>query len=247
MGLSTTYLGKAEIQELLGTSSFGMWRLPRQHGDFPEPETDIYRGPFDEEPDGPVWDAHDVYRWAARTPEFQHRGAVLLRPLPGQRQPGRFLGHQDTTHGPATDWHTGIGVIRMLHTDESHAASAMAVDLAAERNREIVTVCALYGDLNPVTGLALVAADTAPAPHRVRGELGPRREARRTAPPLVARPPAPVRGHPPLATGIRGRDRRRSRHTPREDPAPGCGEQRLQSDRPGGADRHGRRHAQRPR
>ncbi|MFD0351991.1 hypothetical protein ACFQ0M_49245 [Kitasatospora aburaviensis] len=88
MGLRTTYLGKAEIQELLGTNSFGMWRLPRQHGDFPEPETDIYYGPFDVKPDGPVWDAHDVYRWAARTPEFQHRGAVLLRPLPGQRQPG---------------------------------------------------------------------------------------------------------------------------------------------------------------
>jgi len=161
MGLRTTYLGKAEIQDLLGTNSFGMWRLPRQHGDFPGPETDIYYGPFDEKPDGPVWDAHDVYQWAARTPEFQHRGAVLLRPLPGQRQPGRFLGHQDTAHGPATDWHTGIGVIRMLHTDESHAAAAMAADLAEEHNREIVTVCSLYGDLNPVTGPALVAADTA--------------------------------------------------------------------------------------
>ncbi|MET8624672.1 hypothetical protein ABZW30_13100 [Kitasatospora sp. NPDC004669] len=160
MGISSTYLSKAEVQDLLGVSSFGMWRLPRQHKDFPAPEKDHYRGPFAPEPDGPVWDGTKMYEWAAATPEFQHRGAFLERPLPGQRQPGRCLGYRDTAHGPATDWQTSIGVIRMLHTTERGAASAMAVDLVAVHNREIVTVCALFGDIGH-TGPALIAADTA--------------------------------------------------------------------------------------
>ncbi|MFJ4192090.1 hypothetical protein [Kitasatospora sp. NPDC089509] len=160
MGVSTVYLSKTEVQDLLKVSPFGMWRLPRQHKDFPAPQDDPHHRAFDPEPAGQVWDATALYLWAAETPEFRHRGAHLARPVPGQRQPGRHLGYRDTPHGPATDWHTGIGVIRMLHTTDSGAASSAAIDLAAESNREIVTVCALYGDLGH-TGPALVAADTA--------------------------------------------------------------------------------------
>ncbi|MFJ9777217.1 hypothetical protein ACIRVF_39300 [Kitasatospora sp. NPDC101157] len=161
MGVSSTYLSKAEVQDLLGVSSFGMWRLPRQHGDFPAPVENPYRsGPLSPQDEEPVWDGTTLYEWAAATPAFQHRGALLDRPLPGQRQPGRHLGYRNTPCGPATDWATAIGVIRMLHTTKEKTASAMATALADAGNREIVTVCALYGDLGH-TGPALVAADTA--------------------------------------------------------------------------------------
>ncbi|MGW3185441.1 hypothetical protein ACWDD9_39845 [Kitasatospora sp. NPDC001119] len=160
MGVGTTYLSKTEVQELLKVSSFGLRRLPRQHKDFPASEENPHHRSYDPEPAGQVWDGTALYLWAAGTPEFRHRGALLARPLPGQRQAGRHLGYRDTPHGPATDWHTGIGVIRMLHTTDSGAASSAAIDLAAEFNREIVTVCALYGDIG-FTGPALVAADTA--------------------------------------------------------------------------------------
>ncbi|GAA2793191.1 hypothetical protein GCM10010441_18040 [Kitasatospora paracochleata] len=160
MAVRTTYLSKTEVQDLLGVSSFGMWRLPRQHENFPAPvENDNYRDPLVPDP-GPRWDGTRLYTWAAATSEFQHRGALLNRPLPGQRRPGQYLGYRDTKYGPATDWHTTIGTIRVLHTTRSKAASAMAIDLAADRNREIATVCALYGDIGH-TGPALVAADTA--------------------------------------------------------------------------------------
>ncbi|MFJ4674046.1 hypothetical protein [Kitasatospora purpeofusca] len=160
MGVSTTYLSKTEVQELLKVSSFGMWRLPRQHKDFPAPEKHPRHRSHDPEPAAPVWDGTALYVWAADTPEFRHRGALLRRPVPGQRQAGRHLGYRDTPYGPATDWHTAIGVIRMLHTTDSGAASSAAVDLAGEFNREVVTVCALYGDIGH-SGPALVAADTA--------------------------------------------------------------------------------------
>ncbi|WP_331730220.1 hypothetical protein OHV05_35975 (plasmid) [Kitasatospora sp. NBC_00070] len=161
MGVSTTYLSKAEIQDLLGITSIGMWRLPQQHQNFPAPERHPHRNAFDADTDaGQIWDGTAVYEWAAETPQFRHRGAVLARPLPAQRGPGQHLGYRDTPLGPASDWHTAIGVIRMLHTTERGAASAMATELATERNHEITTVCALYGDIG-YSGPALVAADTA--------------------------------------------------------------------------------------
>lgn len=165
MGVSSSYLSKAEVQELLGVNAFGLWRLVRKYDEFPQP-TDKPHDPFakfrdkNQEPEE-VWDGTAVYRWAARTPEFAHRGAVLLRPLPEDLPPGQWAGHQDTAKGPALDWHTALGTLRMVHSDDRQVASSVASALAETGNPDdVVTVCALYGDMS-FTGPALVAADTA--------------------------------------------------------------------------------------
>ncbi|AXU16848.1 hypothetical protein [Streptomyces clavuligerus] len=160
--VSHSYLTKAQVQHLLGVTTFGMWRLARKYDKFPKPA---------KSPDNPLhhnrpepeeaWDATKVYSWAAGTAELAHRGAILLRPAPENPAPGRWGGYQDTVRGPALDWHTDIGVIRLVHCDDSRAATDVATAIASSGNKDgVVTVCALYGDVG-FGGPALVAADTA--------------------------------------------------------------------------------------
>ncbi|MFF6979273.1 hypothetical protein ACFZAV_16355 [Streptomyces sp. NPDC008343] len=162
MGVSSSFLSRVEVQQLLGVNTFGMWRVVRKYDRFPKPTHRPGRlATFrDKEPEE-VWDGTQVYRWAARTPEFAHRGAVLLRPLPEGLAPGRWPVYKDTLRGPAQDWHTVLGVIRLLHCDDREAATDVASAIAQAENPDgVVTVCALYGDMG-FHGPALVAADTA--------------------------------------------------------------------------------------
>ncbi|MET7304990.1 hypothetical protein [Embleya sp. NPDC005575] len=162
MGVGTTYVTKAQLRELLGVNTFGLRRVLRRE-DFPASTKDrpTLRSRFDED-DDPVWNATEVYRWAAHDHDFAHRGAVLLRTDPEDPAPGRWAGAHATAQGPATDWHTDIGTIRLVHTDDSGAASAAATALVNDPAGpgDIVVVCALFGDIG-FTGPALVAADTA--------------------------------------------------------------------------------------
>ncbi|MFG3105112.1 hypothetical protein ACGFZL_31980 [Streptomyces sp. NPDC048182] len=153
---------RTEVQQLLGVNSFGLWRLVRKYDDFPQPT----EPPYDpiavfssrKEPEE-VWDGFQVYRWAAHTPEFTHRGAVLLRPLPEDVAPGRWAGCKDTVRGPALDWHTVLGTIRLVHCDDRRVATDVATEVAGRGNPDgVAVVCALYGDMS-FRGPALVAAD----------------------------------------------------------------------------------------
>ncbi|MFE0580208.1 hypothetical protein [Streptomyces sp. NPDC058874] len=160
MGVSHSYLTRAEVQHLLGVTTFGMWRLARKYDKFPKPDERPY-SPFDRQEPEEVWDGTEVYSWAAGTAELAHRGAVLLRPAPEDPAPGRWLGYRDTLRGPALDWHTDIGVIRLVHCDDSKAATDVASAIVSSGNKDgVVTVCALFGDMG-FSGPALVAADTA--------------------------------------------------------------------------------------
>lgn len=169
MGVSSSYLTRVEVQQLLGVNTFGRWRLSLKYDTFPKPAEKPY-SPFNRQEPQEVFDGTEVYSWAAGTAEFAHRGAVLLRPLPEDPAPGRWLGYRDTVRGPALDWHTELGVVRLAHCDDSKGATDVASAIASNGNREgVVTVCALYGDMG-LRGRALVAADT--AGHRVQGQLG---------------------------------------------------------------------------
>ncbi|MFB7998774.1 hypothetical protein ACFC4G_38845 [Streptomyces sp. NPDC056002] len=109
------------------------------------------------------WDGSAVYAWAATTPRFRDHGAILLNPAVEARSsaPGKWIGFQPTSQGPAMDWETGLGVIRLLHTTHRGAATAMAEELAEVPDAQgVVTVCSLFGDIG-ATGPALIAADTA--------------------------------------------------------------------------------------
>ncbi len=164
MGVSSSYLSKTEVQDMLGVNAFGLWRLVRKYDNFPQPTEPPY-DPFaafgDNKDPEEVWDGTQLYRWAAKTPEFSHRGAVLLRPLPEDLTPGRWGGYKDTVRGPALDWHTALGTLRIVHNDDRQAAADVAADLTKAGNPDGVrVVCALYGDMG-ITGPALVAADTA--------------------------------------------------------------------------------------
>ncbi|WJV51763.1 hypothetical protein [Streptomyces flavofungini] len=164
MGVSSSYLSKAEVQRLLGVNAFGLWRLVRKYDNFPQP-TEPPHDPFaalrDKKEPEEVWDGTQVSRWAAETPEFSHRGAVLVRPLPENPAPGRWAGYKDTVRGPALDWQTALGVIRIVHSDDRQVATDVASALAGSGNPDgVTTVCALYGDMG-FHGPALVAADTA--------------------------------------------------------------------------------------
>lgn len=160
MGVSHSYLTRVEVQQLLGVNTFGMWRLARKYDKFPKPTEKPY-SPFNRQEPQEVWDGTEVYSWAAGTEEFAHRGAVLLRPLPEVPAPGRWLGYKDTVRGAALDWHTELGVIRLVHCTGSKSASDVASAVAGNGNTDgVVTVCALYGDMG-VHGPALVAADPA--------------------------------------------------------------------------------------
>ncbi|MFF5131007.1 hypothetical protein ACFY41_29300 [Streptomyces syringium] len=160
MGVSSSYLSRVEVQRLLGVNLFGMWRLVRKYDKFPKP-TERPRSPFDRQEPEEVWDGTQVYSWAAETAEFALRGAVLLRPLPEATEQGRWVGYRDTLRGPALDWDTALGVIRIVHCSDSRAATDVASAIAGSGNKDgVVTVCALYGDMG-LRGPALVAADTA--------------------------------------------------------------------------------------
>lgn len=164
MGVSDSYLSRAEVQQILGINSFGLWRLVRKYDDFPqptEPPYDPFAGFGEKKEPEEVWDGTQVYRWAADTPEFTHRGAVLLRPREKDLPAGRWAGFKDTVRGPALDWHTAAGTIRVVHCDDRRAATDVATALVAAGNPDgVVTVCALYGDMS-FRGPSLVAADTA--------------------------------------------------------------------------------------
>ncbi|MFE5519828.1 hypothetical protein ACFQ9Q_19195 [Streptomyces virginiae] len=160
MGVGSSYLSRTEVQQLLGVNVFGMWRLVRKYDKFPNP-TEKPHSPFNGQEPEEVWDGTQVYSWAAETAEFAHRGAVLLRPLPENPAPGGWAGYRDTLRGPALDWHTDLGVIRVVHCDDRKAATDVASAIVNNGNKDsVVTVCALYGDMG-IRGPALVAADTA--------------------------------------------------------------------------------------
>ncbi|MFJ1869418.1 hypothetical protein ACIOD1_33015 [Streptomyces sp. NPDC088097] len=157
--MSSSYLTKLEVQRMLGVNAFGMWRLARKCEKFPKPDQKARR-PVSQDSEE-VWGGTQVYSWAAATAEFAHRGALLLRPLPHEPAPGRWAGYRDTPHGPAMDWDTDLGTIRILHSTEHEAATEAASALARSGNKDgIATVCALFGDVG-FRGPALVAADTA--------------------------------------------------------------------------------------
>ncbi|MER5586552.1 hypothetical protein ABT090_33630 [Streptomyces asoensis] len=159
MGVSHSHLTKVEVQQLLGVNAFGMWRLARKYDKFPKP-TEKANNPFNRNEAQEVWDGTQVYSWAAGTEEFARRGALLLRPLPNHPASGRWLGYKDTLRGPALDWQTDLGVIRLVHCGDSRAATDVASAIAGNGNNDgVVTVCALYGDMG-FRGPALVAADT---------------------------------------------------------------------------------------
>ncbi|MCY0922829.1 hypothetical protein OS965_32595 [Streptomyces sp. H27-G5] len=160
MGVSSSYLSRAQVQQLLGVNTFGMWRLARKYDKFPKP-TQKTGGHFDAKEREEVWESTSVYSWAAKTPEFAHRGAVLRRPLPEVLAPGRWAGYRDTPQGPAQDWHTDLGLIRIVHRGGSFTASNAATALRDQGNKDgVVTLCVLYGDMGR-RGPALVAADIA--------------------------------------------------------------------------------------
>ncbi|MFB6931305.1 hypothetical protein [Streptomyces chartreusis] len=171
MGVSSSYLTRTEVQQMLGVNTFGMWRLVRKYDKLPKPTQKPYNLFNQQEPEE-VWDGTEVYSWAAGTVEFAHRGAVLLRPLPEEPAPGRWLGYKDTVRGPALDWHTHIGVIRLVHCDDAKAATDVASAIASNGNRDgVITVCALYGDMG-IAGPALVAADIARPPIEYEANWG---------------------------------------------------------------------------
>ncbi|MFF9585329.1 hypothetical protein [Streptomyces achromogenes] len=154
------YLSRTEVQQMLGVNSFGLWRLVRKYDDFPQP-TELFAAFGGKKEPEEVWDGFQVYRRAARTLEFASRGAVLLRPLPVDLPPGRWAGYKDTVRGPALDWHTVLGMIRIVHCDDRKVATDVATEVAGGGNPDgVVTVCAVYGDRS-FRGPALVAADTA--------------------------------------------------------------------------------------
>ncbi|MFJ2170773.1 hypothetical protein [Streptomyces griseofuscus] len=189
--MSSSYLSRTEVQQLLGINSFGLWRLVRKYDDFPQP-TEPPHDPFagfghKKEPEE-VWDGFQVYRWAAHTPEFARRGAVLLRPIPEEVPPGQWAGCKDTVRGPALDWHTALGVIRIVHCDDRKVATDVATNVAGGGNPDgVVTVCALYGDADvvictPLLPDLVIELDSRPNPASAQKlRLRPRR---RRVPPV---------------------------------------------------------------
>ncbi|MFE7780060.1 hypothetical protein [Streptomyces nigrescens] len=144
-----------ELTELIDSDE----DFPAQRQDEPSP----FQYAAGEEPDW-GWDGRGVYRWAAGSTRFRDRGALLLNPdLDGRDfAVGQWIGYRPTPQGPAMDWQTELGTIRIIHTTEHGAASAMAEELAEEGGAAhgVVTVCALVGDIG-WSGPALLAADIA--------------------------------------------------------------------------------------
>ncbi|MFC1436052.1 hypothetical protein ACEZDB_36005 [Streptacidiphilus sp. N1-3] len=158
-----SYLSKAQVQELLGVNTFGLWRAAQDYDDFPRSTGRPYSpfSQFNGEKEGEeVWEAVEVYLWAAATAQFADRGAVLKRPLPRGWAPGRWAGCADSERGPALDWSTALGTVRIVHNDDRFTASVVATALAAAGNPDgVVTVCGLaLGDSH---GPGLIACDVA--------------------------------------------------------------------------------------
>ncbi|WP_424639428.1 hypothetical protein [Embleya sp. AB8] len=86
------------------------------------------------------------YRWAAHQPDFAHRGALLLRTDPENPHPGRWAGAHDIPQGPATDWHTDIGTVRLVHRipeNQDHELLAAGwAEVAAATHPDAVAVLA---------------------------------------------------------------------------------------------------------
>ncbi|MEU1661539.1 hypothetical protein ABZ527_36445 [Streptomyces griseofuscus] len=164
-GRNMAYLRRYEVEKLLHLDKGELDRLLEEDEDFPEGSQDhhdLFDQALGKEP--PVtWDGGSVYTWAARSSRFRERGAVLLDPTLDTRSvaPGKWLGFQPTSQGPAMDWETDLGVVRIVHTTRHGAACAMAEELAeAPGAQGVITVCALFGDIG-FSGPALIAADTA--------------------------------------------------------------------------------------
>ncbi|MFE3717572.1 hypothetical protein [Streptomyces cyaneofuscatus] len=167
-GLRSALLLKHEVEKLLELGRGELDRLLEEDEGFPRGSQD-HLGRIDralgKEPHW-RWDGGLVYSWAARSSRFSKRGAVLLDPALETRAValGKWIGFQPTSQGPATDWETDLGVVRILHSTRRGAASAMAEELAEDTGAQSVTsVCALYGDIG-ISGPALVGADTAQPP-----------------------------------------------------------------------------------
>lgn len=242
MGVSHRYLTKVEVQHLLGVTTFGMGRLTRKYDKFPRPDERPY-SPFNRDRQEPeeAWDATEVYPCAAQTAEFTHRGAVLLRPAPENPAPGGWLGYRDTLRGSALDWHTDIGVIRLVHCDDSKTATHVASAIASNDKKEsVVTVCALYGDMGfggprwwPPTPRSRALSTR---------RMGRCRRLRRPDDALVARPTAPSESHPGVEARRPGGRGRGPGERQREDPAPGRGQRSFRRHLTGGRDGHGQQH-----
>lgn len=158
-------LRKHEVEALLHLAEGELDQLLEEVEDFPRPEREQLNA-FQQARGQKAhwyWEGSAVYVWAATHHQFCDRGAVLRNPALRSRTfaPGKWVGFQPTSQGPAMDWETDLGVIRILHTTGRAAASALAEELAEVADAQgVVTVCSLYGDIG-ATGPALIAADTA--------------------------------------------------------------------------------------
>ncbi|MFD9622109.1 hypothetical protein ACFWB2_33330 [Streptomyces virginiae] len=163
--LHSADLRKHEVEALLHLNEGELDDLLQEAEDFPQgrPEhLDAFQRARGETAHV-QWDGGAVYVWAATSRRFCDYGAVLRNPALRSRTfaPGKWIGFQPTSQGPATDWETDLGVIRILHTTRRAAATAMAEELYEVADAQgVVTVCALFGDIGS-TGPALIAADTA--------------------------------------------------------------------------------------
>ncbi|WFB05590.1 hypothetical protein LRS74_00060 [Streptomyces sp. LX-29] len=163
--LHSVDLRKHEVEALLHLAQGELDHLLEEADDFPPGERehlDAFQRARGEKAHW-RWDGSAVYVWAATHHRFCDHGAVLLNPALKARTfaPGKWIGFQPTSQGPATDWETDLGVIRILHTTRRAAAAAMAEELSEVADAQgVVTVCSLFGDIG-ATGPALIAADTA--------------------------------------------------------------------------------------
>ncbi|MEU6658106.1 hypothetical protein [Streptomyces sp. NPDC046821] len=151
-GRNMAYLRRHEVEKLLHLDKGELDRLLEEDEDFPEGSREPHNlldQALGKEP--PVtWDGGSVYIWAARSSRFRERGAVLLDPALDTRSvaPGKWLGFQPTSQGPAMDWDTDLGIVRIVHTTRQGAACAMAEELAEDFGAQgVITVCALFGDI----------------------------------------------------------------------------------------------------
>ncbi len=164
-GLHSAFLREREVEKLLQLAPGELDHLLEEDEDFPrgskvhDSDVDWARGREAHW----RWDGGQVYEWAARSTRFRERGAALLDPTLETRAitPAKWVGFQPTSQGPAMDWETDLGVVRLLYTTRPGAARALTEELTEEAGAQgVITVCALWGDIG-FSGPALVAADTA--------------------------------------------------------------------------------------
>lgn len=175
-GRCTAFLRRHEVERLLQLAKGELEHLLEGGEDFPRGSRE-HLGQLDRALGKEAhwrWDGGSVYVWAASSSRFRERGAKLLDPALETRAvaPGTWIGFQPTSQGPAMDWETDLGVVRILHTTRRGAASAMAEELAEGAGSQgVITVCALYGDIG-FSGPALVSADTAQPPLEYEAQWG---------------------------------------------------------------------------